>query len=168
MSLCSHQTFLNRKFYSFSLPRASPALTELLRRKGGHHKSKWNHFLRGEGRKGGGFPNGKRGGASSEEEEEEALIAPIPTKATPEWASVKWYLSAESVGAKVEGRLKISSSVETALVSSAGHHELLILRLEKTNCTRTARHIVARNLYHIALLNFLSSLARLLLYLRTL
>ena len=53
-------------------------------------------------RREGGFPNGKRGGASSEEEEE-ALIAPIPTKATPEWASVKWYLSAESVGAKVEG-----------------------------------------------------------------
>ena len=55
----------------------------------------------GGGREG-GFPNGKRGGASSEEEEE-ALIAPIPTKATPEWASVKWYLSAES-GLRGTGR----------------------------------------------------------------
>ena len=44
-----------------------------------------------------GFPNGKRGGAAAavETSDSEALIAPIPTKATREWAGVKWYLSAE-------------------------------------------------------------------------
>ena len=51
------QVVKNLPLYPY--PGASPGLTELLRRKGGHHKSKWNHFLRGEG--GNGGREGRRG-----------------------------------------------------------------------------------------------------------